>query len=99
VFPALIRQSPGRTLKLWQGSPFGCGWLTLSAAFAAAAAVRPGVLAPLNRLWLKLGLLLYRVVTPVIRIHRLRQPVGLVEARDRDVQTVAAVRGYAARAR
>jgi carbamoyltransferase len=37
-------------LKLWQGSPFGHGWLALSAVLAAAAAVRPSLLAPLNRL-------------------------------------------------
>jgi hypothetical protein len=32
-----------------------------------------------------------------LRIHRLRQPVGLVEARDRDVPTAVAVRGHADR--
>jgi len=35
-------------LQLWHGSRFAYGWLTLSAAFAAAGTVRPGALAPLN---------------------------------------------------
>jgi hypothetical protein len=68
-------------LKFWQGSPFGYVWLALSATFAAAAAVRPGVLAPLNRLWLKLGLLLHRVVTPVIMgllFYLVITPMGLI---------------------
>jgi hypothetical protein len=30
------------------------------------AVVRPGLLAPLNRLWLRVGLLLQRVVNPVV---------------------------------
>jgi hypothetical protein len=69
------------TLKLWQGSPFGYGWLTLSAIFATAAAIRPGLLAPLNRLWLKIGLLLHRVVTPVIMgllFYLVITPMGLI---------------------
>jgi Saxitoxin biosynthesis operon protein SxtJ len=53
----------------------------LSTAFAAAAAVRPHLLAPLNRLWLKLGLLLHRVVTPAIMgllFYLVITPMGLV---------------------
>ena len=38
----------------------------IGAVFAAVAAVAPAVLAPLNRLWTKLGLLLNRVVSPVV---------------------------------
>ncbi|MGE3935792.1 MAG: SxtJ family membrane protein [Rhodospirillaceae bacterium] len=49
---------------------FGGGFrpwsLALAAAFAAAAAVRPSVLAPLNWLWTRLGLLLHRVMNPII---------------------------------
>jgi Saxitoxin biosynthesis operon protein SxtJ len=68
-------------LKLWQGSAFGYAWLALSAAFAAVAALRPSFLAPLNRLWLKLGLLLHRVVTPVIMgllFYLVITPMGLI---------------------
>jgi len=38
----------------------------LSALLLAAALVRPEVLNPLNRLWLRFGLLLHRVVNPII---------------------------------
>ena len=34
--------------------------------FLVPALVRPQVLGPLNRLWLRLGLLLQRLVTPVV---------------------------------
>jgi hypothetical protein len=46
----------------------GVRWwsLAIAAAFAAVALVRPGLLAPLNRLWLKFGLLLNRIVSPVV---------------------------------
>jgi hypothetical protein len=54
-------------LKLWRGwSPWGWAFLGLAAAFAAAAFVAPKTLAPLNRLWLKLGLVLHKVVTPLV---------------------------------
>jgi hypothetical protein len=35
-------------------------------AFAGAALLRPGVLAPLNRLWMRFGLLLAKVVNPLV---------------------------------
>jgi hypothetical protein len=38
----------------------------LSALLLAAALVRPEVLNPLNRLWLRFGLLLHRVVNPIV---------------------------------
>ncbi|HUE11928.1 MAG TPA: hypothetical protein VMQ54_13345 [Steroidobacteraceae bacterium] len=38
----------------------------LSVLLLAAALVRPEVLNPLNRLWLRFGLLLHRVVNPII---------------------------------
>jgi len=40
--------------------------LITGAAFALAALAAPAVLTPLNRLWLKLGLLLHRVVSPIV---------------------------------
>lgn len=39
--------------------------LAVAAVFAFAAALRPAVLSGLNRLWLKLGLLLGHVVSPI----------------------------------
>jgi hypothetical protein len=54
-------------LKLWRGwSEWGWVFLGLAAAFATAALIAPAVLAPLNRLWLRLGLLLHKVVTPLV---------------------------------
>ena len=45
----------------------GWGWWWLAAvAFLALAMLRPAWLAPLNRLWLWLGLKLYKIVNPVV---------------------------------
>jgi hypothetical protein len=38
----------------------------LAAAFLIATLLRPAVLNPLNRIWLKFGLVLHRIVNPVI---------------------------------
>lgn len=40
--------------------------IVASALFVAVALVRPAILAPLNRIWLRVGLLLHRVVNPVV---------------------------------
>lgn len=40
--------------------------LVIAALFLAAALGRPRVLAPLNRLWMRFGLLLHKVTNPVI---------------------------------
>ena len=40
--------------------------LALAAVFAALAFMWTAPLAPLNRLWLKLGLVLYKVVNPIV---------------------------------
>jgi hypothetical protein len=41
-------------------------WTAGAAAFALVAFTRPGLLAPFNRAWTKLGLLLFKVVSPVM---------------------------------
>ncbi len=43
-------------------------WYTLAiaAVFLVIAFVRPGLFGPLNRVWLKLGLVLSRIVNPVV---------------------------------
>jgi hypothetical protein len=46
--------------KLW---PWTGGAATL---FLAAALLRPSILQPLNLLWLRFGLLLHRIVNPVV---------------------------------
>jgi hypothetical protein len=48
----------GRSVLVWA--------LATGAAFALVALAIPVVLAPLNRLWLKLGLLLHKVVSPIV---------------------------------
>ena len=56
-------------VALWSVPAGGdVGWWAVvpAAAFAAAALVRPKLLAPLNRLWLRFGLLLGRVTTPLV---------------------------------
>ena len=53
-------------LSLWR---HGAAWhwmLPVALAFLAVALVYPSILAPLNRLWLKFGLLLYKVMNPLV---------------------------------
>ena len=61
IFFSLVALSPmrhQRPLRWWA--------LALSLLFLAIALARPGLLRPLNRLWTQLGLLLGRVVSPVV---------------------------------
>jgi hypothetical protein len=60
AFFALVGLLPlilGRAPRTWA---FG-----LSGIFLLAALLFPSVLAPLNRLWMKFGLLLHRIVSPI----------------------------------
>jgi hypothetical protein len=53
----------------------------LAAVFLIAALLRPAVLNPLNRIWLKFGLLLHKIVNPVIMallFYGTVLPTGLV---------------------
>ncbi len=45
-------------LKIWL--------LALSAVFGLLGAIRPSILSPLNRMWTKLGLLMGKVVSPIV---------------------------------
>jgi hypothetical protein len=53
-------------LGLYKGSSHALIWLSLAAVFAGLTVWRPQSLSLANRAWLKLGLLMYRVVNPVI---------------------------------
>lgn len=56
-------------IGLWEvlkGTDWGYGALVLAASFLALALARPAVLAPLNRLWHRFGLLLHGIVNPLI---------------------------------
>jgi len=44
------------------------GLLVVGVGLVAAGFLRPAILAPLNRLWTKLGLLLFHVVNPVVML-------------------------------
>jgi len=47
-----------RPMRIWS--------LAVAAAFLAVALVRASLLAPLNRLWTRFGLLLHKVVNPIV---------------------------------
>jgi hypothetical protein len=53
-------------LKWWRSTGSPWWWLGAAAIFAAVALVYPTALAPLNRLWLRLGLIMHKVVNPVV---------------------------------
>jgi len=56
-------------IGLWPvfwGNPPRLWSLGIAGAFLAIALVRPVLLTPLNRLWTRFGLLLHRVVNPII---------------------------------
>jgi Saxitoxin biosynthesis operon protein SxtJ len=53
-------------LSFYQGGTRWHYWLPLAVLFALLGYAAPGVLAPLNRLWAKFGLLLHLVVSPLL---------------------------------
>jgi hypothetical protein len=54
------------TTKLWYGQESARWWLAAAAILLVAAVIYPPALAPLNRLWLRLGLVLYKVINPIV---------------------------------
>ena len=55
--------------------------VVVGAAFLAVAFLRPRILAPLNRLWMRFGLLLHRIVSPIvlgIMFFAVITPMGLL---------------------
>jgi hypothetical protein len=50
---------------LWKGAGVRVWALGLSAGFGALAAVVPGVLGPLNKVWTAFGALLHRIISPI----------------------------------
>ncbi len=53
-------------LSWWRGHTSWHWALPLAAVFLIVAYTYPRALGPLNRLWLKFGLLLYKVVNPIV---------------------------------
>ena len=65
----------------WHGTTTWHYTLPIAAAFLIVAYVYPKALGPLNRLWLKFGLLLYKVMNPLILgllFFVTIMPIGLV---------------------
>lgn len=61
VFFCLVALFPlvhGGNIRVWA--------LPIAAAFAALAFLKPSLLAPLNRVWFRFGLLLHKIVNPLI---------------------------------
>lgn len=54
VYPLFV----GGELRLWS--------IAVAALFVAVALLRPQLLRPLNRAWMLLGLLLHKIVTPIV---------------------------------
>jgi hypothetical protein len=53
---------------LWSGGAWRHWALVLSGLFTAVAWIVPALLAPLNRLWMALGTLLHRLMSPVVLV-------------------------------
>ncbi len=53
-------------IKLWVGSSWFWPWFVAAGLILFLALVKPRVLAPANRLWLRFGLLLHRIVNPIV---------------------------------
>ncbi len=68
-------------LPLAFGGPARIWSLAVGTAFLAIALLRPAILAPLNRLWTRFGLLLHKIVSPVvlgIMFFAVITPMGLL---------------------
>jgi len=51
---------------VWRGGAFWPWTLGLAAALLAAALLYPAALKPLNRWWFRFGLLLHKIVSPIV---------------------------------
>lgn len=55
-------------IKLWGESWWSLAWFGAAAAVLLLAFAAPRLLAPFNRLWTRFGLLLFRVVNPLVML-------------------------------
>ena len=53
-------------IKAWLGNPWALAWFAAAAVMLAVALAAADWLAPLNRAWTKLGLLLFKVINPIV---------------------------------
>jgi hypothetical protein len=63
---ALIFALFGTWSFIWRGEPLRWWLLILSALFLTTGFVAPHWLAPLNRAWFRFGLLLHKIISPLI---------------------------------
>ena len=73
-------------LPLWRGASPRWWAAGIAALFGLAALLWPRALAPANRLWLRLGLLLHRIVNPIVMgavFYLVVTPFGLLMRRRR----------------
>jgi hypothetical protein len=69
------------TLRVVLGHPHWVWWVAAGVLLAALALSRPAVLAPLNRLWLKVGFALHKVVNPIVMallFYTVISPTGIL---------------------
>lgn len=70
------------TVKYWSSpNNWVFFWLAASAAMMALAVFAPGALRPLNALWFRFGLLLHRIVSPIVMgllFFAVVTPIGLI---------------------
>ena len=72
----------------YKGSSYAPLWLGIAAIFAGLTLWRPQSLGLANRAWLRLGLLMYRVVNPPNRPGHAHVRQGFPQARARPVVAV-----------
>src|SRR5437879_9427616 len=68
-------------VRAWRADPSGWWWVLVAGVFLVLAVIRPAALRPVNRLWLRLSLLLYRMVNPLILgliFYACVTPIGLL---------------------
>jgi len=68
-------------LPLLRGQRAHVWGIALALTFAVVALIAPRLLGPLNRLWMRLGLLLHRIMSPIvlgIMFFAVIMPMGLV---------------------
>jgi Saxitoxin biosynthesis operon protein SxtJ len=66
---------------LWRGGPVRTWALAGAGAFLLVALAWPALLAPLNRVWTNLGLVLHRIVNPIvmgIMFYGVITPMGVI---------------------
>src|SRR5690242_5435270 len=76
IFFALLGALAG-----WKSNPHWIWWIATAIFVLAIALARPALLNPLNRIWTLLGLLLFRVISPItlgIIFYAVMAPMGML---------------------